>query len=133
MILSAEQGFTPAIHHLGLFVINGVGFGKDMELGMKLVGLAANMGHHVSKLFVIRYYKMGGKGPITKIFAYLFLQFVELFDPIRRLLPGNMFGPSRLIYFRQVSVENASRRDVNGEIIDGSLEAMLENFLANQS
>lgn len=129
MLLSAEQRFTPAIHHLGLFLANGVGFSKDITLGMKLVQMAARMGHHASKIFMMQYYKTGRAGLLNQIVFMRAWQVGEFFDPIVRILPGKLFGPSRLIYYRQVIVENAIRRDMQGETIGHELENKIQDLL----
>ena len=121
MLVSSDQGFAPAYFNLGSFLMNGVGFKKNEAMGMAAFSKAASLGHH-GAIDVMEYARKNGYyGFWSMVVARITTPIV---GPIRytiRLLFGRKFGSDRLIYLRNIIVENAIRESLGDENIDSLL------------
>ena len=133
LMLSAEQDFMPAIFHLGQFLVSGTRFRKSLDDGLRVISVAARMGHSLSKRYICDMNVSGQRGLAKKIFGYAVLRPSVVFSLISHAIPRVRYGQKALYYWRYTHVANAIRRERQGEEIGKEYERSIDEVFARFS
>ena len=128
-ILSAEQGFAPAIYTLGTFCFNGVIFGRSPSQGLRLIEEAARKGDYTAKALVARLYVRGQAGLINMLYGAAVLTPLHKLRSFLYRFKREKFKEDRLFYARSIVLENKIRRETRGEYVDQKYENRLAKLI----
>jgi len=129
MFLSAEQGFPAAIHHLGLFLVNGICLSRDKPTGLSMLKLSSSMGSYSSLVYLRHYAKLGELGFGARVRAYSTMAVREFFAMLAGFIPYATTKRKALIYVFHTEVENKIRREIQGEEISAKYEVALREYV----
>jgi TPR repeat protein len=128
MINAAESEFSPALFHLGSFLMHGIILPKDYSQAISLLELAAAKGHRSAETSMNMLYRTGKCGVIRQMTS-VFQSFVApIIQPLNLLLL-NQTNEQNLVYVGGVRFENSYREKAMGESVDRTLATKLDNFL----
>ncbi|MGH2568485.1 MAG: tetratricopeptide repeat protein [Bacteroidota bacterium] len=129
MFDSADQSFAPALYHLGLFHIAGIGIQKDEELGFAMLRTAAQQGHEMSIRTIEHYSRIGRLGIWPAVRAIILTPLLRPLRYVNWILFKKKFAEDRLSYVRSLFVENAIRRKYGGSFVGLELEDRLRKII----
>ena len=129
MFDSADQGFAPALYHLGLFHILGVGVQTAEGAGIQMLGAAAGAGHELSIRTIEHYARIGKFGSLAVLKSLVVTPLVRPLRYLKWILFKRKFSADQLSYVRSLIIQNSIRRRYSGEFIAIEPESRLAEMI----